>query len=330
MARHSTWAGGERPSGGRRTRRLWKLATSGTLLALAALALIAALAAASSPPTIESINHKTGPGLGGQTVVIEGQNLSGATAVHFGSAEASFTVKSATQIRAVSPPGAGIVAITVTTPEGTSAHAPADEYIYEARVPTVSKLSASRGPAAGGVIVTISGANFLEVSSVQFGDWPAAEYTVDSPRQITAVSPAQSVALDNVRVTTPNGTSATRYCGPNGDKPQCSIRDHFKVVEPTVTGVSPSSGPHAFGTPITITGSGFELGTSGTTIKFGKAQSQATEVNCPSSSECTALAPGPNKKGASVVDVIVTVNGAGGVSAASPKNPPADQFTYSG
>ncbi len=323
MVGRSGRAGGAKASG-RGVRRAWKLAMLG---AVAVLAVLVGSAVASSPPTIESLNHKTGSALGGQTVSITGKNFSGATAVHFGSVEAaSFTVKSATQIQAVSPPGEGTVAITVTTPEGTSALSPADEYSYESRVPSVTKLSASRGPAAGGVTVTISGANFVEVASVQFGDAPAAEYTVVSSKEIVAVSPAQSVGLDNVRVTNPYGTSATQYCGPHGEKKLCSYRDRYKVLEPTVTGVSPSSGPRTGGTPITVTGTGFELGTSGTTIKFGK--SQAKEVNCPSSSECTAVSPGNKKAG--IVDVVATDEGALGTDATTPKNPPADDFTFEG
>src|ERR1700753_2289685 len=164
--------------GWRGSARRWKLATLGVVLALTALV---ASAAASSPPTIESINHKVGTALGGQPVVIKGKDFSGATAVHFGANEASFTVASATRINSVSPPGEGAVAITVTPLEGPSAHVPADEYKYESRDPGVSKLSTSKGPAAGGVTVTITGVNFKEVSAVEFGDLPAAEYTVNSP-----------------------------------------------------------------------------------------------------------------------------------------------------
>jgi hypothetical protein len=323
MTGHSKWTGEGSGGGGWATRRRWRLLASATALALAALV---ASAAASAPPTVAKINHKTGSSLGGQTVAIEGGNLSAATAVRFGSAEASFTVESATRIRAVSPPGEGTVAITVTTPEGTSPLTPADEYTYETRVPQVSKISASKGPAAGGVILTISGVNFTEVSSVQFGDLPAAEYTVDSSKQITAVSPAQSVGLDNITVTNSYGTSPTRYCGPNEEKKLCSYRDRYKVLEPTITGISPASGPTAGATPITITGTGFELGTSGTTIKFGKAQ--ATDVECASSMQCTALTP-PSKK-AGTIDVVATMSGAGGVGATTPKNPPADDFTFGG
>jgi hypothetical protein len=320
MRKQARWTDDGRRGEWRGSARRWKLATLGAVLALAALV---ASAAASSPPTIESINHKVGTSLGGQPIAIKGKDFSGATAVHFGSSEASFTVVSATRINAVSPPGEGTVAITVTTPEGTSALTAADEYKYEPRDPGVSKLSTGKGPAAGGVTVTITGVNFKEVSAVDFGDVPAAEYTVNSTTSITAVSPVQSVGLDIVTVTTPFGTSKERFCGPKGKKEQCLIGSHYKVLEPTLTSISPSSGPTKAGTPITITGTGFELGTSGTTIKFKK--SLATDVNCPSSTECTALAPSGK---AGTIDVLATLSGAGGVSATTAKNP-GDRFTFS-
>jgi IPT/TIG domain/Regulator of chromosome condensation (RCC1) repeat len=60
-------------------------------------------------------------GAAGITVTITGLNLKGATKVLFGSAAASFTVVSATKITATVPAGSGKVAVTVTTPLGTSA-----------------------------------------------------------------------------------------------------------------------------------------------------------------------------------------------------------------
>ncbi|HEY2217559.1 MAG TPA: IPT/TIG domain-containing protein [Solirubrobacteraceae bacterium] len=323
MRKHANWVDGGKQEGRRGSARRWTMATLGAVLALAALV---ASAAASSPPTIESINHKTGPEAGGQKLVITGTNLSGATAVHFGAAEASFTVVSATEIDATSPPGEGKVAITVTTPEGTSAHSKADEYIYEApQLPMITKISPNKGPAAGGVTVTITGLNFDEASAVTFGETPAVSFTVNSSTSITAVSPEQSAGAEIIKVTTPNGPSALSYCGPHNEKP-CTIRDRYKVETPTVSGVSPSSGPTSGGTLVTITGTGFELGTSNTAITFS-GKSFATDVECLSSTECTAITPAHK---AQTVDIRVKVKGAGGLAATTAKSPLTDHFTFSG
>ncbi|MHB1886969.1 MAG: IPT/TIG domain-containing protein, partial [Acidimicrobiales bacterium] len=76
---------------------------------------------------VAAVSPPAGSTAGGTTVTISGANLSGATAVDFGSAAASsFTVDSSTEIRTTSPSRpAGKVEVTVTTPSGTSSANPA-------------------------------------------------------------------------------------------------------------------------------------------------------------------------------------------------------------
>src|SRR5439155_175613 len=79
------------------------------------------LASGSPPPALISVSPNSGGEACGTSVTISGTDLMGATAVKFGSADASsFTVSSATSIVAVSPPGTGAVDVTVTTPGGTA------------------------------------------------------------------------------------------------------------------------------------------------------------------------------------------------------------------
>jgi IPT/TIG domain len=110
----------------------------------------------------------------------------------------------------------------------------------------------------------------------------------------------------DVRVTTPGGTSAI------------STADRFKFV-PTVTGLSPKTGSKAGGTSVTVTGTGFALGTTATIFKFGTAL--AKSVNCTSTTTCTVVAPA---HAVGTVDVKATVNKVSSVT-----NRPGDQFTYS-
>jgi len=77
-----------------------------------------------------------------------------------------------------------------------------------ASLPAITKISPSFGPIAGGTTVTISGTNLNGATQVLFGSTPATSYTVVSPSEITAVSPAQAAAALNVYVITPAGTSA--------------------------------------------------------------------------------------------------------------------------
>ncbi len=79
-----------------------------------------------------------------------------------------------------------------------------------APAPVVSGINPASGPAAGGTTVTIAGSGFTGATAVDFGTAPAADFTVDSDSQITAVSPAGTAGTTvDVSVTTPEGTSAT-------------------------------------------------------------------------------------------------------------------------
>ena len=83
------------------------------------------------PPTVTAIAPSNGPIAGATAVTITGTNFTGATTVKFGTATATFTVSSATQIAANSPAGsAGTIDVTVTTPGGTSKTSTSDQFTY--------------------------------------------------------------------------------------------------------------------------------------------------------------------------------------------------------
>jgi hypothetical protein len=172
--------------------------------------------------------------------------------------------------------------------------------------PVVKKLKPLKGSSAGGTSVTIKGEFLGDATAVTFGETVTKDITHDSPESITVISPA-GVGTVDVTVTTTSGES------------KASSAARFTYGNPSVTGISPNNGPTAGGTEVTITGSGFEPGTSATTFVFGKAA--ATSVECSSSTTCTAVSPPAVKGKAGVVQVRATVNG---------KKSPAktDDFTY--
>ena len=255
-------------------------------------------------PTVSSLSPSSGPNGGGTVVTIDGSGFSGASAVHFGAnAATSFSVVSSSQITASSPAGSlGSVDVTVTSPGGTSATSNADAFTYLA-APTVSSLSPSSGPNGGGTVVTIDGSGFSGASAVHFGANAATSFSVVSSSQITASSPAGSLGSVDVTVTSPGGTSAT------------SNADAFTyLAAPTVSSLSPSSGPNGGGTVVTIDGSGFS---GASAVHFGA--NAATSFSVVSSSQITASSPA-----GSLGSVDVTVTSPGGTSATSN----ADAFTY--
>ncbi len=253
------------------------------------------------PPSVSGISPTSGLSSGSTSVTITGANFTGVTAVKFGSATASFQFQSATSITASSPPGSGTVDVTVVTPGGTSTTSPADQFTYISP-PSVSGVSPSSGSAAGGTVVNVSGANLTGATAVRFGTTAATSFTVNSATSITATSPGGGGTV-NVTVTTPGGTSGT------------SSADQFTYTAPppTVTSVSPSSGPTTGGTSVTVTGTGF---TGATQVKFGATE--ATSFSVGSATSITATSP----SGSGTVDV--TVTGPTGTSTIVA----GDEFTY--
>ncbi|TML00324.1 MAG: hypothetical protein E6G34_02235 [Actinobacteria bacterium] len=287
------------------------LATALLLLGLLALnSDIGAAYATSPPPTVAKVKPGAGPGTGGTLVTIKGTNFTEATAVTFGSTDAaSFTVKSATSITARSPAGTGTVDVTVTTTGGTSATSSADHFTY---LPAVTAVSPRSGPVDGGTEVNITGVDLDGATAVTFGSTDAASFTVNSATSITAVSPAVAMPEKvHVRVTTPEGTSPA------------TSTDTFKFT-PTVSDVSPSAGPPAGGTTVTVTGTGFAVGETGTRITFGPRM--AVSVDCATTTECVTTTPEllPGVRHIGTVDVKATVNKIKSLKTS------ADQFDYHG
>ncbi len=164
-----------------------------------------------APLSVTGVSPMSGPTAGGTTVTISGSGFTGATAVSFGGTAApSYTVNSDSQITATSPAhAAGTTDVTVTTANGTSPSSSADQYTYvTAGPPAVTGVSPNSGPSTGGTSVTITGTGFTGASTVSFGTVPAPSFTVVSDTTITVSSPPAMPGTVDVKVTTPQGTSA--------------------------------------------------------------------------------------------------------------------------
>jgi hypothetical protein len=151
---------------------------------------------------------------------------------------------------------------------------------------------------------------------VTFGGTAATNVVVTNSTTITATTPAHTAGTVAVTVTNSNGLSGNLANG------------FTYVAQPTVTGVSPSSGTTAGGTAVTITGTNFVAGAG---VTFGSTA--ATNVVVVNSTTITATTPAGS---AGAVTVTVTVSGQGGslangytyvvaptVTSVSPNNGPA-------
>jgi hypothetical protein len=248
-------------------------------------------------PSVTGLSPGSGPQAGGTSVTITGTNLSGASKVSFGGKAGTITADSGTRITVKSPPGKGSVTVTVTTSGGT---ATAGTFKYTAPppppptpAPSLTGISPSSGPTTGGTSVTISGKNLSGATGVSFGG-ASGSITADSSTSITATSPAGSGTV-NVTVTTKGGTSnAERFT--------------YTTPAPQITGISPSSGPTAGGTSVTISGKNLSGATG---VSFGGS---GATVTADSSTSITVTDPA----GSGTVTVTVTTPGGSATT----------QFTY--
>jgi len=252
-------------------------------------------------PVVSSLTRHTGPATGGTKVTISGNGFTASVvrAVDFDSTPAkTVTVVNPTTITAVAPGGAGAVDVTVTTVGGSSVPSTGGRFTY---VPVVSGVSPAGGPATGGSTVTVTGAGFVAPATVTFGGVAATGVAVVNSTEITVKAPAGSgavpVAVTSSGRTSPVAASATF------------------TYAPVVTKVTPSTGPQAGATEVTITGVGFD---GATTVKFGTVPSASFTVI--GTTKIVATAPTATASG--VVDV--TVGNRGGSSAPST----ADRYTY--
>ncbi len=225
------------------------------------------------------ISPNQGSSGGGTLVTITGTNLAGTSAVHFGAKSAtSVTNVSPTQVTAVSPSGNGSVGVTVSTPGGTSNPIA----FFYVGAPFKSSLSPDSGAAAGGNTVTITGTGLSTATSVSFGANTAVP-TVVSDSVLTVVVPAGAAGSVGVSVTTAGGSN-------NG-------LSYTYIDAPTVTSVTPASGPTSGGTAVTLTGT--DLATTDS-VTFGGTPAPFAII---SSTTVAAVTP-PGTAGA--VDVVLS------------------------
>jgi hypothetical protein len=245
--------------------------------------------AAAAAPTVTSVSPKEGGFTGGPVTVTGTGFLAGATVTFGGTAATGVVVGSATSLTTTAPAKttAGAVTVEVKNTDnqlGTLASG----YTYLDK-PTVTSVTPSTGPAAGGTVVKIAGASFGAVPTVKFGSTAATAVTVSSATELTVTTPAGSGAVD-VTVTGPGGdgvkTAAYTYTG-----------------APALTSATPLEGSVAGGTVVTLSGSGL---TSGASVLFDAAAGTAVTVAADGKS-LTVTTP-PHVEGNATISVKLSDN----------------------
>lgn len=226
-------------------------------------------------PIITSISPTTGGN--GKVITITGNNFLSTSQVSLGGSPASsFIVQSSTTISAVADTGS-TGDVTVTTAYGTAKFTG----FNFSKVPTVTSFNPTKG--GSGTIVTITGTNLNNVTSVNFGNAAASSFTIVSPTTITATVGSISAGNYDVSVTNAFGT------GPLGN--------FYTGV--TIDSFYPTSGP--VGTNVTINGTHFSSTLSDNIVYFGPVRAT---VFAATSTSLSVLVPA----GANYQPITVTVN----------------------
>lgn len=174
-------------------------------------------------PAITAVKPDTGPAAGGTAITIDGSGFEpGATVKIGGVAATSVKRKSATQITAVTPPGAaGPQDVVVSNPQGLSVTGVA-AFTYGSP-PKVISVSPASGPADGGQNVALTGTGFAPGATVKVGGADAVDVTFISSTSLIIETPPGKGKVDIV-VTNPDGfttkkVAAYTYDTPDGAAP---------------------------------------------------------------------------------------------------------------
>ena len=156
---------------------------------------------------------------------------------------------------------------------------------------TVTTMTPTQGSTSGGTAVVITGTNMYGVTGVTFDTTAGTSISHDSNTQLTVYSPAHAAATNSVVLS--YGTSSTVTAG----------SFTWNVNAPTITSITPGSGPTSGGTVVTIIGTNF---TPTTTVLFGP--NAAATFTYVSSTQITVTSP-PGTAGPAVN--VTTTNGTG-------------------
>jgi len=292
-------------------------------------------------PTVATVNPASGPATGGTAITVTGTDFVTGSRVVIGQGNGAGTgaipaidvvVVSSTQITAVTGGGAkaGTWSLFVTTSGGTSAANIGDDFTYTTSgiIPTVSAVSPESGPTTGGTAITITGTGFATGASVK------AETPAQPQNPAIAATDVQVISSTEITAVTGGGAFGGTYSlfvTTSGGVSADNSGDHFTytVAPPTVSRVSPNTGPTSGGTAIIITGTSFNPGYRGSVeVVIGQGQGPgnsaipATKVKVVSSTEITATTGGPALPGTFSL-YVTTPNG-------TSTGNTGDDFTYTG
>ncbi|HBP22613.1 MAG TPA: hypothetical protein DEA08_33145 [Planctomycetes bacterium] len=255
------------------------------------------------PPTLSSVAPTTLLATGGTNVTIDGTGfVQGSQVIIGGQLATGVTFGSSTQMSCVAPvsPGTSLpVDVVVMRPDGEEARL-VGAVSYEVAPAPVS-IDPAIGPISGGTTHVIKGSGFGTPATVTFNGVDAQVLSV-SASEIRVRLPANEPGTVTVSVTAGGKTGTL------------SGFTYVDGAAPVVDSLSPTSGPLAGGTLVTLSGSGFD---SDAQVRFGGTLAASSGTT---STALSVLTPAASNAG--LVEVRVT-NPSTGLSTL------AGTFTYS-
>lgn len=248
---------------------------------------------------LESVTPSEGPLNGGTIVYLYGKNIDKNAKVFVGNQLVPVNMYyTNSSIRIVTPASnvAESVDIAIENPDGTrSTLTKAFSYIAPPALkpPVVTSLSQIEGYLAGGDIIYVTGENFVSGLTAKFGNVDSQVLNVYNSNQIRIkVPPGTTLGAVDLTITNPDGQSGSLQNAYNYIEPP-------KPPAPTVTAITPNTGPKIGGDIVYIDGTNFVNG-----VKVSFNGIAATVLNYYSASKIRIQVPASAVLGS--VDVVIT------------------------
>jgi large repetitive protein len=209
------------------------------------LALSLAASTAVAQPMITNVAPVPLPTIGGATLTISGTNFgSTAGSVLIGTSSCLTLSWNNTAITCTSPVGSGRDRPTIVVASGMSS----TPFLVSYAAPSIASIDPPNAPTAGGQLLTIRGSNFSTTGVVQIGS------------SVCALGPTGLWSHSEIRCTLPAGHGraapvAITVDGQTGN-------GTYAYAPPIVATVSPTTGPAAGGTLLTLMGTNFGIAPS--------------------------------------------------------------------
>jgi hypothetical protein len=212
-------------------------------------------------PTLTSLNPTNGVQAGGGTVTLTGTGFVSGASVSWNAGFITTVFVSATSLTVTIPSGTGGVTVFVQNPDTqTSTN---QTYTYNP-APTLTLLNPNNGPAVGLTTCTLTGTNFITGCTVSWNGGGITTAFV-SATSFTVTIPAGT-----------GGTSVTVFVT-NPDLQTTGNLSYTYNLPPTITSLTPTSGPETGGNTVTIAGSAFSNPV--TSVTFGASAAAITSEN---------------------------------------------------